>query len=1074
MFRHLTPTSIAALAQLFASPPREGRPWVRWCWDVLNPSVLENELLRFHREEGGPVVIVTVAGAGAAFGTSEWLHAFQRITSLAARLDQPLWIQLPDFHSPHLTPVLVGDRERYRARVLTAEYWETRPGKWRKRRFETPVVLAVAAPLQRQHHLSLSQSLDVTRALNRFEMPRGLSASVAYRVLAFCVQSVRDADCLVSECVETYVRSVLEPLLQAAREHFGVSVQGVVAPAPPVLAPQASPTAFPWPGGLAKQFMSRHGYPLLPQLPALTTDTGVAAPRIRRNFWETVAARYRSHALEPIRDWCHANGVAVSFSFPEKTDFVDQLRHCVDPLAVADLSDVFFVGPGPDLRLRARIALHPRDAHPGRETLLVATHPPAGDCVSVRRAALATAARLGLTSSLTSPPPPPQRLETSDTVAALHEWQGRGHLLSRAGRRACQVGLVFPLRSLWSHFHPQGHDPLFRVVETDLRYLTDLLVQLGHEFDLLDEEALVHAHIENERLCVGERTYQMIVLPSVTWLPRAVWDLCVGFSRQGGRVAVLGVPPRESEVGVDTEFADKVQSDTLIDVAAVYAAYEKAARGEPAPLDSFPIFREDPSEGRLCCFQPRLGEDQDDARLRVMQIMVESLDPEVAGSGDTVSYEHRRLDDANLYVIANQTNEPVRARIRVRRTGIPSRWKVDDAEYRELPDYAVIDGLVSAFSFNLAPRETAAITIRPGAHDHVDGANFTVTGLTESVGGVLTAAGYSLQNGKVRALFEPRAGQPEWVEEVVDQPLCEFPVEQWRLTATQRNRCLLSAWQVRDGRHVPRLGARLLGTWNRDWNPVAPLGQLRPGATWRTEFRIRESPVELHLAAPPTLSDWEMFLNGRHLGLQDAGLSEAGWVETDLAGRLRMGGNELVLVSPPTADPGCCPSADSALWLVGRFHVTPESGGPMLTPAPEGVTLHLSDLLSGRPDYRGELVVTASVDLPENSASGCLFLVLDECRFPVEAQVNGVPAGRCWVAPHRFDLTSHIQVGHNEITLRFLITASCEGPPVKSATLLLLPAVYLTYRPSAQSPKEQERPSLQVIHPQTATGAEWN
>ena len=208
MLRQLAPDSTSALSHAFASPPSEARPWIEWRWETTDTALLENQLLRFHHEEGGPLLIVTAAHDGAAFGQPDWLEAFRQIASLAATLEQPLWVQVPAFHSPHLTASLCGERQRYRARVLKADYWETRPGKWRKRRFETPVIFAIAAPLQRQRHLTLAQALDVTRALNRFETPRGLSASIAYRVVAFSVAQTSTADCLVSECLDAYIHTV--------------------------------------------------------------------------------------------------------------------------------------------------------------------------------------------------------------------------------------------------------------------------------------------------------------------------------------------------------------------------------------------------------------------------------------------------------------------------------------------------------------------------------------------------------------------------------------------------------------------------------------------------------------------------------------------------------------------------------------------------------------------------------------------------------------------------------------------------------------------------------------------------
>jgi len=1019
-------------------------------------SLLSAQLERLRRARGGPVVVAGSAGKAGRFGSPEWLAAFREVVRVAAEIEQPLWVEVPDFHTEALRLALIGDRGQFRARVLRFDDWETRAGKWRKRRINDPLLLGLASPLNERGHLNLSHSLDVTQALQRFEVPSGLTSSLAYRVLTFTVQTCEWADCLVREATEAYVSEVLAPLLQAAGDWFGESLKGVFVPAPAILPPGAAADAIPWSFGLTEAFGEQRDYALIPQLPALSVDTGVAHTRVRRDYWETVSRLYAESFLRPVRDWCHANNAQVGFVPPRAVDPRELIRACADPAILHRLSDVRCIDDGEPLHLRARTALALEREPRATRCLLrqtdgafasrrdVACNVSTDDAVRARRAVLARCASFGLNGAIVECPPREEAPGDDQLARSLHEWQGAGHWLSNAGTRRCQVAVLWPVRSQWAHYDPRRQDPLLGVVARDLQYVAALLATLGHEFDLVDEEGLASATLSDERLHVGGSAYEMVVLPSLTYLPAATWDLLVEFTHLGGKVAAFGLLPRESESGLDADFAAKVQADTLVDLDYVYRTYEAEAVDGEGRIDSFPIFREDLSEGRFCSYQPRLVEDQEDARLRVMQIMVESLDAEVEGLGDAVRCEHRGLDDANLYVVTNASTEAQRTNVRIRRTGVPVNWRVDERVSEECHAYAVIDAATTSLMLTLSPHEVVGITVRPGTHNHVDGANFAVTDLTEGTRGLLTASGYSLKAGKAAALFEPRSGRTDWAEDFVSGRPVELPLSgPWQVRFSEPNRYRLAAWQCKAGVQLPTLSSRLLRRWERDWQPLPSAASPPPaGSTLRTSF-LATSPVpQTVLCFAEEARLLRVFLNGDELLLGGT----TGGVE--VSSMLRAGENQLVVLPPADGDGEPLPAVARCLWLEGRFEVGATPTLDTLSLAADEYALDLADLLLKHSYYRGPLVTATTLEVPRELEHAYLFLALEECAYPVEAEVNGAPAGLCWRPPHRFHVTDRLRPGTNAVSLQLHVTSQCTGPPLAGVSLLAFPAVHLTFDPA--------------------------
>jgi hypothetical protein len=78
------------------------------------------------------------------------------------------------------------------------------------------------------------------------------------------------------------------------------------------------------------------------------------------------------------------------------------------------------------------------------------------------------------------------------------------------------------------------------------------------------------------------------------------------------------------------------------------------------------VFREYESGGRLCSYQPRLNPDAEDAKLRVRQILHESLTPDLETQNPALLYSHRSGQGRDEFFLFNRSNDLQRFRLRLR------------------------------------------------------------------------------------------------------------------------------------------------------------------------------------------------------------------------------------------------------------------------------------------------------------------------------------------------------------------------------------------------------------------------
>jgi len=568
---------------------------------------------------------------------------------------------------------------------------------------------------------SLNQ-LDWSRAQTRTKrntsaQPLDFDARIYSWILEH--DSTRAFDPLSHEAVEGALSSTRLAWQSVALPMRDV-VQGISLEVPPLWSADAPDATrrFPWSPTLAQRFQELHGYEIDEHLSSLVADTGQNAVRVRQHFQQTIATLLRENLVQPFDKWAREEAQTIlQWRFAAAG-----LNHLVarygDITAVArDAKNIVVeveASGGKQsaqnssstvlVRLLASLqalhqALHNETSNelageaPGRtsgaalaamsdkvaeETAnRVAVHfPDAARLFEWHRFLLAGATRFEVDWNLAA---------TKGRSRVLHLYIARQVMALHMGRTGARVGVLWPMRSAWAHHHSKGHR-FVRWVEEDVALVADWLDDLHFDWIFLPEDDLTNAPIEDRVLDVRQSTrltslllcgaaqlpLETIVLPSVTCLSRAAWAKLEEFAERGGKIVCLGLLPRWSEQGRDTEQELRIEKQTRCTLEDVYAAYKREGAAQ-SPEESlapssvgYPILRQTAAGGRISTYQPRLNDDRADARLRVRPMMSESLAPDLETQTPDIRYTRRKGSAGDLFWVWNARGETQKCNLLLR------------------------------------------------------------------------------------------------------------------------------------------------------------------------------------------------------------------------------------------------------------------------------------------------------------------------------------------------------------------------------------------------------------------------
>nr|MCU0245542.1 hypothetical protein [Bryobacter sp.] len=383
------------------------------------------------------------------------------------------------------------------------------------------------------------------------------------------------------------------------------------------------------------------------------------------------------------------------------------------------------------------------------------------------------------------------------------DYTSRVSYMGSQGEHVADVAVLYPVEEVWSQPVSRGRRETAAVVA-----LTDRLVREQIDFDLVDTDTLRKAQpAAGGRARIGAESYRVLILPDVETVSASAYARVAELAAKGLRVIALGRLPRHS--------AEKGAEDPAVVQlsAGLFGTRENVVPDAAAAI------------ARVRQLGP--------ADVRV-----------VSGDGSALRYYHRRVQDLDVYFLANAEQRPLAARVRFAATGSVERW---DAGTGEAEAMAIAGSEAGATLVDLAigPWQAYFVVFDRNKRPAVTPAVPRVVNTVELRGP------WTFQMAPTELDYVWKADPGE--------TMVEIPMASFRLERPQEDR----AWRrvkLVDALNPKRGVARYLSAWDAFWITRFDYRGRHPGVLAGPELRFQR---EITLDAEPVSSKLIVIADGQ-------------------------------------------------------------------------------------------------------------------------------------------------------------------------------------------------------------------
>ena len=733
------------LLALLREPPLSARPMTRWWWfgGAVTPEEITRELT-FMRDAGlrGAEIqpLYPIAPDDPSRGirnvpyfSEPFMDALRHAVREARRLSLQLDFTLGSGW-PYGGPFIPTSLSARRLRTLSQDAAGPRTMEWALAPHLTGddrMVAIVAAPV------GASQQVDLTRA-RVLESPRSRSGDDAltlrwdvpegeWRVLVVVdsptgQQVKRPTLGMEGPVIDHHDAEAMQLFLRAAGDRVLAAVRDAADPPfHSVFCDSLEVYGADWTRELLPEFRARRGYDLAPYLPALWQDAGPATPHVRYDYHAVLSELMIEHCFSPLVAWSERHGMKA------RIQAHGALADVMRAYGVAHIpeGENIFGGDTNHVNLRHR-RLASSAAHVyGKPLVSAETYtwlrmPLFMITLEMMKAATDSVFLDGINHVVNhgysySPPQagePGWAFYASTEINHTNTWWRHYPHLARYVRRAQAllqqgvavnpVAVYVPLADVFASFGAGG---IHLDVEVERRLGTELptaLRRAGYDFDLLNDHALAEsARVADGALHAGTAVFRAVVVPGARYMPAESAARLAAFARAGGHVVFVGRRP-EAAPGL---------RDQDVRTAELHRTWREAVDGRAAEPGE-PV-----AAGRGSI---TLVADAGAALRRLRELL--PPDAEIVGGGappgtrEDVGFVHRRVEDVDVYFVANVSERPRDLRVRFAAGHrAPERWDLEAGEARRVA-YAYVrdrDGRRTEVELRLEPFESCAVVFGP-------------------------------------------------------------------------------------------------------------------------------------------------------------------------------------------------------------------------------------------------------------------------------------------------------------------------------------------------------------------------
>jgi hypothetical protein len=484
---------------------------------------------------------------------------------------------------------------------------------------------------------------------------------------------------------------------KAIGDEFGKTVLGFRGDEP-----DYTIAGLPWTPKFFATFQKMKGYDIRPYLAVFLQPRGVEtrlSPEqegARADFYDVFAQMFEDGFFKPQADWCAANHMEyqVHINHEEQElhlvqsegDFFRAMRYVQVPGVDTIWHQIWTDTVSDFPRLAASVA-HVY-GHPRAFTESFAAYRPAPDLTMARyiiNEQLVRGINLVETmhySSSATPKGGPSPVMKDPGWPDLMAYTRRVSYLMSMGRPDAHVALLLPTASLW-----------MRDADADNSFVSSerLLSERQIDFDIVTEDAI------NETLKPGQgslqsvsgNSYRTVIIPDARVLSKATVDRLKAFAAGGGHVLFI--------TGTPDYIADKTYRDESEAKPADFA-WATIVNEPLMPVPVPPAYPVQSAPGPLNPPAPIVA---------ALDAAVPDRDTQLESADTAIRILRRKLKDATVIMLFNESDHPVKNALALRRGGSQVvRW---DAETGKT---AAVAGDAAHIALDLKPYETAFYVVK--------------------------------------------------------------------------------------------------------------------------------------------------------------------------------------------------------------------------------------------------------------------------------------------------------------------------------------------------------------------------
>lgn len=425
--------------------------------------------------------------------------------------------------------------------------------------------------------------------------------------------------------------------------------------------------AIPWTERLPDEFEAQKGYPIEQSLPLLFSGAP-EEPRTeqaRCDFWDVWSRLFEEAYFKQTADWCEANGLLFTGHMGGEDELLGEhwggfghffrvMRPIHVPAVDAIWRQIFPGGPPSDFPKLAGSAAH----HAGKRYTLTESFAVYGWGLTPAQMKWITDQQFVRGINLMQPMMVCLKEDeyglantASDLGPANPLWQhfnfwadyaGRLSWMLAQGAPEVRVALYLPVASRWAGCE----------VSESVTAIADHLLRHQIDFDFVDDDCIARAGAAGGVLSVGPMPYRAVVVPAAPVMRASTLERLARFCEGGGLLVLVDeLPSRPCERGAEARFA----------AARERVSWERRPEAQAGKALG---------EGKVV-FLPRAQRES------VADVLGQAVarDFVLLKPNANIRYCHRRLSDADLYFVTNESDKRQRLRVRLEGEGAAVRWE---------------------------------------------------------------------------------------------------------------------------------------------------------------------------------------------------------------------------------------------------------------------------------------------------------------------------------------------------------------------------------------------------------------